>query len=198
MIDDELELWRKQWRGQPAVVIDLIRRVERETFQMRLGRLALLAPTAVATVVTVLVAMKPNTGGVLFVAGLWLFMGITAWFVRRNQRGVWNPAAETTAAYLELSIERCRRVEKDWRVGRVLSILVTAFVLFGVYKGMSTSGVLKNTASYLIVAATFLWTICAVGYALFINRRKVRKTQVELEYLLNLQRQLHGGQQGED
>jgi len=198
MIDDELELWRKQWRGQPAVVIDLIRRVERETFHMRLGRLALLAPTAVATVVTVLVAMKPNTGGVLFVAGLWLFMGITAWFVRRNQRGVWTPAAETTAAYLELSIERCRRVENDWRVGRVLSILVTAFVLFGVYKGMSASGVLKNTASYLIVAATFLWTICVVGYALFLNRRKVRKTQVELEYLLNLQRQLHGGQQGED
>src|SRR5262245_58813252 len=106
MKDDELEMWRQQWQGRPEVVIDLIRRVERETAQMRIGRLAWWAPAAVATVTSVLVAMKPTISGVLFTAGLWLFMGIGGWFVRKNQKGVWTPAAETTAAYLELSIER--------------------------------------------------------------------------------------------
>jgi hypothetical protein len=197
MRDDELELWREQWRGQPAVVIDLIRRVERETVQMRMGRLTLLVPAAVATVATVLVAMKPNTGGVLFVAGLWLFIAITAWLVKRNLRGVLTPAAETTAAYIELSIERCRRVKRGYRFGRVLGFLITAFVLFGVYAGLSAGGALKTTASYWILAATFLWTICVVEFAMFLQRRNVRKSQVELEYLLNLQRQLHAAQQGE-
>src|SRR5262249_33436883 len=133
MRDDELDLWRKQWCGQPAVVMDLIRRVERETVQMRMRWVTLLVPAAVATVATVQVATKPNTGGVLFVAGLWLFIGITAWLVKRNLRGVWTPAAETTAAYIELSIERCRRVKRGYIVGRTLGFFITAFVLFGVY-----------------------------------------------------------------
>ena len=198
MRDDELDLWRKQWRGQPAVVMDLIRRVERETVQMRTGWVTLLVPSAVATVATVLVAMKPNTGGVLFVAGLWLFIGITAWLAKRNLRGVWTPAAETTAAYIELSIERCRRVKRGYLVGRTLGFFITAFVLFGVYEGLSAGGALKTTASYWILAATFLWTICVVEFAMFLQRRKVRKMQVELDYLLNLQRQLRVAQQGEN
>ena len=191
MKDDELELWRQQWQGQPAVVIDLIRRVERETAEMRFGWLLFFAPASVAAVATVLVAMKPNTGGVLFAAGLWLFIGIGTWFAKRNSRGVWTPAAETTAAYLELSIERCLRKERDYRFGRVLAVLVTAFVLFGVYEGLNARGALKTTASYWIVGATFLYTIGVVGFALFVQHRKRRKTQRELDYLLNLQQQFH-------
>jgi len=198
MKDDELELWRHQWQGQPAVVIDLIRRVERETAEMRFGWLLFFAPASVAAVATVLVAMKPNTGGVLFAAGLWLFIGIASWFVKRNSRGVWTPAAETTAAYLELSIERCRRKERDYRFGRVLAVLITAFVLFGSYEGLNARGALKTMASHWIVAATFLYTIGVVGFALFVQHRKRRQTQAELEYLLNLQRQLRLRPDGED
>jgi len=199
MRDDELDMWREQWLDQPAVVIDLIRRVERETAQMRMGGLTLLAPAAVATVLTVLVAMKPNTVGVLFAAGLWLFMGIWGWIAKRNMRGIWSPAAETPGAYLELSIERCRRTDRGWRIGRVLAVLITAFVLFGVYELISAAGALKTTASYLIVAAVFLWTICIVGSVLlFVQLRIARKMRTELEYLLNLQRQLNTGQQGKN
>src|SRR5215510_1499636 len=102
MKDDELELWRRQWQGRPEVVIDLVRRVERETVKMRMGWLAYFAPGAVAAVATVLVATKPSIGGVLFVSGLWLIMGIGLWLGKRSQKGLWAPAAETTAAYLEL------------------------------------------------------------------------------------------------
>ena len=198
MKDDELELWRQQWQGQPAVVIDLIRRVERETSEMRFGWMVFFAPTSVAAVATVLVAMKPNTRGVLFAAGLWLFIGIASWFVKRNSRGIWTPAAETTAAYLELSIERCRRKERDYRFGRVLAVLITAFVLFGSYGGLNARGALKTMSSHWIVAATFLYTIGVVGFALFVQHRKRRQTQAELEYLLNLQRQLRLRPNGEN
>ena len=44
MTDDELEKWRQEWRGQPAVPIDLIRKVERETAYSTLGYLALILP----------------------------------------------------------------------------------------------------------------------------------------------------------
>jgi len=199
MQDDELDMWREQWLAEPAVAIDLIQRVERETVQMRLGRLALFVPAALAAALTVLVAMKPNTVGVLFAAGLWLFMGILGWIDKRNMREMWSPASETPAAYLQLSIERCRRTERGWRIGRVLAVLLTAFVLFGVYELIGSAGALNTTVSYWIVAATFLWTICVVGSVLlFVQRRIVRKMRTELEYLLNLQNQLRIGQQGEN
>jgi hypothetical protein len=199
MKDDELELWKQQWQRRPDVVIDLIRRVEREAVQMRMGWLALVAPAAVATVVTVLVAMKPNVGGILFAAGLWLIMGIGVWLGKRSQKGLWAPAAETTAAYLELSIERCRRTQRGLRFWRLFPFFfaVTAFVLFGVYKGLKEKGALETTEDYWIVAATFLWTICVQGFVLYVLWRHGRKMQVELEYLLNLQRQLRASQQGE-
>jgi hypothetical protein len=200
MRDDELEMWRQQWQGRPEVVIELIRRVERETTQMRLGWLALLLPAAVVTGVTVLVAIKPNVGGILFAAGLWLIMGIGVWLGKRSQKGLWLPAAETTAAYLELSIERCRRTQQGFRFWRLFPLFfaVTAFVLFGVYNGLKEKGALETTEDYWIVAATFLWTICVEGFVLYVLWRNGRKIQVELEYLLNLQGRLRATQQGEN
>ena len=79
----------------------------------------------------------------------------------------------------------------DNRFGRVLEVLVTAFVLFGAYEGLKSHDVLKTTASYWIVGATFLYTIGIVGFVLFVQHRKRRKTQRELDYLLNLQQQFH-------
>src|SRR5262245_33158487 len=131
MRDDELEVWRKQWQSQRTVTIDLIRRVERETIYMRLGRWAYLAPVAVAVATTVAAILDGRIDAIVFAAGMWAFVGIGSWFVVRNQKGIWAPAAETTAAYLDLSIERCHRRLRDFRFGRVLAPLITAFVLIG-------------------------------------------------------------------
>ena len=131
MSDDEMERWQQQWQGQPSVVVDLIRRVERETAEMRMAWFPFFAPAAVASVATVFVAMSPSLGGILFVGGLWLFVGFAVFFVKWNFKGAWTPQAETTTAYLELSILRCRRKLRDFRVGRVMAVLVTAFVLHG-------------------------------------------------------------------
>jgi hypothetical protein len=142
--------------------------------------------------------MKPNVGGILFAAGLWLIMGIGVWLEKSSQKGLWTPAAETTAAYLELSIERCRRTQRGLRFWRLFPffLAVTAFVLFGAYMGLKEKGALETTEDYWIVTATFLWTICVEGFVLYVLYRRGRKMQGELEYLLNLQRQLRPTQQG--
>jgi hypothetical protein len=127
-------------------------------------------------------------------------MGIGVWLGKRSQKGLWTPAAETTASYLELSIERCRRTQEGLRFRRLFPFFfgVNAFVLFGVYMGLEEKGALKTAEGYWIVAATFLWTICGQGFLLYVLCRKGRKMQGELEYLLNLQRQLRATQQGEN
>jgi len=198
MSDDEMEMWRKQWQGQPSVVVDLIRRVERETVEMRMVWFPFFAPAAVGAVATVLVALHPSLWGFLFILGLWLFGAFTLVFVKWNFKGAWTPQAETTAAYLELSILRCRRKLRDDRVGRVIAVLLPAFVLVGVLGGvydlLKDAGALKTAGDYWIVAGTFLWTsLLIIGIVVFIlfNQRRIRtKTQAELEYLLTLQQQL--------
>jgi hypothetical protein len=195
---EEWEVWRRQWQGQPTVVVDLIRRVDRQTSEMRLGRLALLAPLGVNIVATGLVALSPSVEGIVFVSVLWLVGGFVGWFVRWNQRDVWTPEAETTTAYLDLAIKRCHRTLRDLRVGSWLAPLVTAFVLFGVYSFMNNSGVLDNAVGFWITVATFLWTIGVVGFAMFFGPyRSAKKTQAELEYLRNLQQQLRSRLEGE-
>src|SRR5262250_550559 len=99
MRDDDWEVWRRQWQGQPDEVVDLIRRVERETVQMRMGNLSLLAPVLVAFGFSVFVVVVRSSWGALFAAGLWVIMGLAGMFLRRALRGVWTPAAETTTAY---------------------------------------------------------------------------------------------------
>jgi hypothetical protein len=191
MHDDEMEMWRQQWQGQPSAVVDLIRRVERETVEMRMAPLALFAPAAVGFVATVFVAMSPSLGGILFVAGLWLFGTFTLLFIKWNYKGAWTPQAETTTAYLELSILRCRRKLRDFRVGRVMAVLVTAFVLAGVYLFLRNVGALKTALGYWITVATFVWTIAIVAIAMIVGPYRMKgKTHAELEYLLSLQRQL--------
>ena len=190
MTDDELEIWRRQWHSQPAVPIDLIRRVERQTVYMRLARWSLLAPTAVSVGTSVIAALDGRIDAIVFAVGMWLFVAIGWWFSELNTRGIWAPAAETTAAYLELSIERCRRQLKDYRFGRVMALLITAFVLIGLYQGLKSRGALETASQYWVTGATYVFTVAVVSFAMFLQNQKRKKTEAELTYLLNLQRQL--------
>lgn len=193
MKDDELEGWRREWQAQPAVTMELIRRVERETVTMRWDRFLLLAPAAVALGTTVIAALNPRIDAIVFAAGMWIFMAASWRFLVQNRKGIWGPSSETTAAYLELSIERCRRKLKDFRFGRVLSPFITAFVLAGVWQGMASQGRLESAEGYWILGAASLFTIGVVAFAISAQNQKRKQTEAELEYLLDLQRQLKEG-----
>ena len=193
MKDDELEGWRREWQAQPAITMDLIRRVERETVTMRWDRFILLAPAAVAFGTTILAALNPRIDAIVFAAGMWIFMAAVWWFLIQNRKGIWGPSSETTAAYLELSIERCRRKLKDFRFGRVLSPFITAFVLAGVWQGMVSQGRLESAEVYWILIPASLFTIGVVALAMSAQNKQRKKTEAELEYLLDLQRRLKEG-----
>jgi hypothetical protein len=194
MKDDELETWRRQWQGQPAVPIDLIRKVERGTIYLRVGEYAFYLPLAITIATTIGAFLNPNLLSILFAAGLWLFIIIGRIFSNKNMKGVWAPTAETTAAYVDLSILRCRSRLSQIRFSNVLTPLITTFVLVGLYEMFASSGKLEKTEDYVIVGLSFLWTIGVVSLVQIILARQRKKIAVELAYLLDLKHRMENGQ----
>jgi hypothetical protein len=196
-LDDELEVWRREWQAQPAVTMDLIRdlirKVERDTVRMRRSRWALLAPTTVAAGTTVIAALNPRIDAIVFAGGMWVLVILTWLALAQGLKGVWTPAEQTTAAYLDLAVERARRAIKSFRSGRLLSPLITAFVLTGVWQGMKSQGRLESASGYWSLAAVSLYTIGIVAFVMFLNHKKQKKRQAELEYLLDLRRRFKEG-----
>jgi hypothetical protein len=188
--DDELDVWRRQWHSQPAVPIDLIRKVERQTVYMRLNWILQILPGLVGVGTIIFAFNMPTLPRILLAIGTWIFILIGWRFMIENLRGVWAPTAETTAAYVELSIERCRRKLKDFRFGNVLSVLLTAFVMIVLYQVLASAGALRTTEDYLTMVGSFLFAAAIVAVVLLRQSGKRKKTEEELAYLLNLQRQL--------
>ena len=62
MKDEELNMWRKEWHTQPAVPIELIRKVERQTVYMRLGKWVLTLPLLILLAGTAGAVMRPRCG----------------------------------------------------------------------------------------------------------------------------------------
>jgi hypothetical protein len=78
MTDDELEVWRRQWHSQPAVPMDLIRKVERETVYMRLDWVSQIMPALIGVGAIIGAVVTHNISWVLLAAGTWMFIFI-AW-----------------------------------------------------------------------------------------------------------------------
>ena len=191
MTDDELEVWRREWHSQPAVPIDLIRKVERQTLAMRRDWILQIGPALVG-VGTVIAAVIMQTVTWIFLAvGTWLFILIGWRFMLENQRGVWAPASETTAAYVELSIERCRRALDNIRFANVTMWLLTVFVFIADYQILKNEGGLTTTYDLLIAIGVFAIATFVVSMIFIFQLRKRKQTKADLEYLLELQRKMH-------
>jgi hypothetical protein len=186
MTDDELEVWRRQWHSQPAIPIDLIRRVERQTVYMRMDRYAQIAPALIGIGTIVAAVMMPSAPWILLAIGTWMFIVLGWVFMVENRRGVLTPAAETTAAYVELSIERCRRELKDVRYGSVMTVLLTLFVLVADYQILRHQGALNSAWDFVVVGIAFAVAAFAAGCILVFQAKKRRKTESELAYLSDL------------
>lgn len=190
MNEEELELWRRQWHSQPAIPIELIRKVERQTVYLKLQRLSLILPVLVGIGTIVLAFMTPTLPWILLSVGTWVFIIVGLIFQFRNDKGIWAPAAETTAAYVDLSITRCRKQLNDIRYSFIFSPLLTTFVLVALYQVLADSGALRTARDYAIMAGSFLYAAGIVGIVLLLMRAKRKKVQAELAYLLDLQRKL--------
>jgi hypothetical protein len=128
--DLELEAWRRDWRAESSPPLDLRARVERDTRRMRWGVAAEVLVTVVYGLGSLGWAVVSRRSEALALSiGVWTFIAI-AWTISLVlRRGAWAPVTSTTAAFLELSILRCRRKREAILGMAVLYVLILAFDL---------------------------------------------------------------------
>jgi hypothetical protein len=175
--DVELEGWRKQWQADAEVPADLRRRVERGTRYMRL----MLASEVLITVVigggyTLAAALQPRTENLVLAAATWVFL-IAAWSIAiLTRRGTWSSAAVTTAAFIDLSIRRCRGKLAAARFGIALYFAQMAFCMAWLYRDPARRTPVPAVI-FGVVTPAFLF-----GMAQF--RRKTRAELARLQELI--------------
>jgi len=190
MKDDELEIWRREWNSQPRVPVDLIRKVERQTVYMKLGQLTLILPLLIGVAATAAAVWLQTLLTIIFAVGVWSFILIMGYLRIKNSRGIWSPAADTTAAYVDLSIRRCRAQIKSIRLVYVVAPLLTTFVMAVDYLIIASYGVLKTRRDFLFMLAAFAYGGGIVAIVVWLMSKKRGKIEAELAYLLSLQRQI--------
>ena len=134
MDDVELEAWRAHWQTAAIPPPDLKARVERETRMMR----RLVAAEIVVTLVfgggsATWAVVSRRTDALVLALGIWLFIAVAWAIALLLRRDTWSPASVSTAAFLELSIVRCRRRRTAIAAQSILYVLILVFDLAWIY-----------------------------------------------------------------
>jgi hypothetical protein len=188
-IDAELEVWREAWQSGTSGLADLQKKVERQSRFMRFALLIDVVVTiGVGGGVIVYAVLSPQPDVLLLAAVTWLFLAAAWMFSLSVNRGNWSPLAMDTAAFLDVSIRRCRGRLKAVRFGATLFVTEIVFCLGWIY---SHSYQQKTTLlrwllfSSISIGAVWLMTLV---FALFLFWYRKRKN-AELVYLLGLREQ---------
>jgi hypothetical protein len=187
--DLELESWRRDWQSASPLPPDLKARVERETRWMR----RVLAAEVLITIgfggaSLAWAALSRRADALVLAIGVWVFIAM-AWGVSfLLRRDAWAPATVSTAAFLELSILRCRRRRDAIVAQSILYALILTFDLSWIYLGrpeLARHGVGPFLTS---TGVGWVWGVsAALGVAAVTQRRRLGR---ELERLTNLRQQL--------
>ncbi len=185
-MDLELDAWREEWLRETAVPPDLRRKVERHSRWMRFMRLNEILITVVFGGGTVLWAVRVARADVFVFAALtWISLGMAWAFSLRNVRGLWSPAAESHAEFLQLSIRRCQAQIKSTLFASILYLFNLTFTLTWVYRiqAVPPLGAFLRSWRVCVVGAV---TLIFFGWLVWYRRAK----QSELVRLLELQKEL--------
>lgn len=186
--DPELTAWRRQWQADDAIPADLRRRVERETRTLRRERYASIAVTVImggGAAGWALVAQQPSV--VALAIGVWFFIAI-AWVVSAGlRRDILTPSADTTTAFLDLSIRRCRRRLQGLVAQAVLYVTILAFDFVWIYHYQTATRPMDPIAFLTSGRMLAIWAALAVPPAVGVwYRGRLRN---ELQNLLSLRKQ---------
>ena len=185
-VDVELDSWRRNWHaGQPAVS-DLRARVERETRRMHLFVIIEVIITIVFCGGTLgWTLLTRRTDALVLAIGVWFFTA-AAWVISYLlRRDAWAPATLTTAAFIDLSILRCRRRYESVAGQAVLYVLILTFDLAWIYAGRADRIALLPFLASQGVA--WVWVVTALLAAAAVTQR--RRLRRELQGLESLRRQ---------
>lgn len=185
--DHEFETWQRQWQSQPAVPIDLRRRVERD---MRGRRRAMLASVAVTVVIgggTSLWAARSGDPDALVLAfTVWIFIAV-AWALTlrlERLRGPSRPVTDSTAAFLEYAIRSRRTRRQGITASAILYVVFFGFMLAWRYR-TDTAAAAMTPWEYVTSARviTLLAISIALGVLAIYQRRRLDR---ELQNLVNM------------
>jgi hypothetical protein len=192
--DVELEKWRRQWQGGAGTesradeVERLRRRVTSETRWLKLGLIGPIFVTFGVGGGTILIALLTGwTVHLVIAIETWIFIAVcwigSLWLAR----GTWRPLAETTAAYVDVSIRRRESYTRGATFCVCLYVFQLVFValVVGSFMNLGIIGVL--TSPQMIVIGWIGLPLVLVGAYWFRRRQRA-----QLERLLELKRQLQG------
>jgi hypothetical protein len=190
--DGELESWRRQWQsGAPPAadtnaVEELRRRVLRETRWLKWSLVApILVTVGVGGAMSVRALRTAQLMDVLFAIETWIFTLVTWIGCLWIAHGTWRPLADTTAAFVDVSIRRREANARGATFGLCLYVAQLVFVVLALGTA-SPAGVVPLLTSSLVIVAG--WIVVPIGLvALFLFHRRQR---VEIERLHELERQL--------
>lgn len=186
-VDSELEVWRQQWQSDDSVPLGLRRKVERQSRFMKIGLMMDILVTVIIGGATIVWAVwSPRPENVLLAVATWVFIA-TAWaFSLVVNRGNWSPSAQDTAAFVDLSVRRCRsRLASVWFAAG-LFLFQMVFVLGWVYRNSPAHRQPLSTWIFFgSIPIDIIW-LCTLGFFVFLVWYWRRK-QAELAYLLGLE-----------
>ncbi|HET7131547.1 MAG TPA: hypothetical protein VFJ95_04830 [Gammaproteobacteria bacterium] len=192
--DAEFAQWQRQWQAtRPRSDIDAADALKRRTTrESRLQIIWMIAPILVTigigggAVARALTSASP--ADVLFAAEVWVFILATWAGSLWIARGTWRPLAETTAAFVDISIRRRRSNLRAVSFGAWLYVCQLLFVVL--WKLLSSgSGLTALLTSWPLILLGW------VGVPMFFAWRSwfIRGQRAELDRLLELERQLRAG-----
>jgi len=185
-IDAELEVWRRQWRAECEEVLpDLRERVERQTRRMRFMHLVpVFATILVAGGVTAWAVESWQRDIFVLAFAVWaLFAAVWGWSLW-NIHEEWRPIAQTSSAYIDLSVRRCLSRLRATVFGAIVYFCNLAFSVWWISRHTETPATTLLSPSVLIV-------ICLVTTLVLVMLARYRRRLLsELSCLLDLQKQL--------
>lgn len=189
MNDVELESWRAQWETAVPPPADLKDRVDRETRMMRRFVVGEVLVTLVFGGGSVAwAALSRRTDALVLAFGVWVFIAV-AWTISiLLRRDAWSPATLSTAAFLDLSILRCRRRREAIAAQGVLYVLILAFDLAWIYY-FGREPASHDAASFL-TSGSVLWVWLITAVLAIAAARWRQKLGRELETLTRLRASL--------
>ena len=155
--DHELSAWMDDWQSEePRSATDpaaILRQVKRRSLGLKLltaGELLLAAGALLG--LTAFALRHPDPMDIAVMASFCLLTLAALAFALWNRRGLWSPAAETTAAYLALARNRARRRQEALRVSWGLLAAETAlfipWIWHTLHAGAGKPSLLSYTLSY--------------------------------------------------
>ena len=135
-VDRELHAWQREWRQQPLAAASagqLAASVHRGTALAR-GWTAVAAVLTVVSLLPLVIRAARGEADGRFVVGILVFVALvwisTLWLAR----GTWRPRDESTAAFLDVAIRRCRASLWGAPIGIVLYVAEIAYVLVSLHR----------------------------------------------------------------